>query len=227
MTKSSLNTIKEFGKSSLNQSVSAYEFGNPNHPKILILGGVHGDEYEGVVAARELTSQFLKHFPYKLHITVVPDFNPDGILLNQRMNGNLVDLNRNLPTQDWSPKVATPRYNPGPSAMSEPENKALVAWLKQNNPRLIISFHSWNPMININGDCEPEAKVLSALTGYTITPDIGYPTPGSLGTYAGHELKIGTITYEIQRGLDIREIIRVHAPATLEALKVAEERFNS
>jgi protein MpaA len=220
-----LLTVNEFGKSFLNQSIRSYEFGNKNHPKILILGGVHGDEYEGVAAARELTSRFIKFYPYKLHITLVPEFNPDGVLLKQRMNGNLVDLNRNLPTLDWSPVVATPRYNPGLSAMSEPESKALVSWLDQNNPRLIISFHSWNPMININGDCEPEAQLISTMTGYIITPDIGYPTPGSLGTYAGHEKKIGTITYEIERGSAINDILRTHVPATLEALKISESRF--
>lgn len=61
------------------------------------------------------------------------------------------------------------------------------------------------------------------MTGYTIQEDIGYPTPGCLGTYAGLERDIPTLTYEIQRGLGCEEILKVHVPAILEAIKVTEK----
>ena len=73
-------------------------------------------------------------------------------------------------------------------------------------------------MLNTNGDV-PEAQVIARHTGYVIEPDIGYPTPGSLGTYAAFENKIPTLTYEIERDIKFDQIIRVHVPAVIEGLK--------
>jgi protein MpaA len=146
----------------------------------------------------------------------------DGVLLRTRTNSRGVDLNRNLPTKDWSPEIKTERYHPGPQACSEPENQALAAWIENEQPQLIISLHSWQPVINVNGDCLPVAKILAQMTGYKIDSDIGYPTPGCLGTFAGLERKSPTITYEIERGLALKQVLKVHVPAILEALKAME-----
>lgn len=201
--------------------IFSYHFGHQG-TRILILGGVHGDEIEGVQAAHGLLGEFLKSFPYNLQITIVPSFNMDGVLKKQRRNSNGVDLNRNLPTTDWSPQFTKENYHPGPQANSEPENQALVNYIQRFQPQFILSLHSWLPMLNTNGDCRKIASCISALTGYKITDDIGYPTPGSLGTYAGVERHIPTLTYEIERELPGREILRTHVPAILEGLKVYE-----
>jgi murein peptide amidase A len=96
----------------------------------------------------------------------------------------------------------------------------LVEWLAQNPVQLIISLHSWKPMLNTNGDI-PEALVISKMTGYIIEPDIGYPTPGSLGTYAGLEKKIPTLTYEIERDITFDKIIQTQVPAIIAGLHEA------
>ena len=201
--------------------VLAYEFHN-NGPEVLILGGVHGDEVEGVYAAQELLKHFMKSFPHKLNLTLVPQFNLEGVINKTRGNGNGYYLNRNLPTKDWSPEIKTPRYHPGPAAGSENENKGLIEFIDKKAPRLILSLHSWHPVLNVNGDCKPVAEVLARITGYKIDDDIGYPTPGCLGTYAGLERKSPTLTYEIERGLSPEKIIEIHVPAILESLKVME-----
>lgn len=207
-----------------NLPIFMYQFGNTGN-EVLILGGVHGDEPEGVIAAQGLLSRFLEKFDYQLQVTLIPEFNIEGILNKQRMNSNGVDLNRNLPTKDWSPEAKTPRYNPGKSALSEKENQALVKLIEEHSFKLIISLHSWNPMINVNGpSCDPEAEILKKHTNYVIDSDIGYPTPGSLGTYAGKERNIPTITFEIQRDIDFYEINKIHVPAILDALKGTESR---
>ncbi len=211
----------KFGETKLGLPIHAYNFKAHNtsvkKAHVLIIGGVHGDEPEGVVASRALLEIFRTQYNLDLEITIVPEFNPEGILNKTRGNSNLVDLNRNLPTQDWSPIAATARYNPGPSALSEKENQHLVQWLDRNSVQLIISLHSWKPMLNTNGDI-PEALVISKKTGYVIEPDIGYPTPGSLGTYAGLEKKIPTLTYEIQRDLSFDQIIQTQVPALIAGL---------
>lgn len=154
---------------------------------------------------------------------IIPEVNPEGVLLKTRGNSNKVDLNRNLPTKDWSPVAATERYYPGPSALSEAENKILVQTIENFKPTVIFSLHSWKPMLNVNGVL-PEADVISKITGYIIDPDIGYPTPGSLGTYTGLERNIPTLTYEIERDISFKPIIDIHVPAIIEGLKITAQR---
>ncbi len=210
-----------FGHTYNSLPIIAHEFGSQG-PSVLILAGVHGDESEGVIAAHGLLDSFTQSFPYKLHLTIIPAFNLDGVIAGQRKNANGVDLNRNLPTSDWSPEIASERYHPGGEAGSEPETQALLRFLDRCKPRFIISLHSWKPMLNINGKCDQEAQIISELTGYEIKESIGYPTPGCLGTYSGLERNTPTLTYEIERGLSTEETLRVHPPAILEALKITE-----
>ncbi|KHD87061.1 MAG: carboxypeptidase [Bdellovibrio sp. ArHS] len=211
-----------FTYTSKGMPVLSYEFHNGG-PEVLILGGVHGDEVEGVIAAQELMKHFMRSNPYKLNITIVPQFNFEGVIFKTRGNGNGVDLNRNLPTKDWSPEVKTPRYHPGPFAGSENENKGLMDYCATKKPVFILSLHSWHPVLNVNGDCRKVAEVLAKHTGYKIDDDIGYPTPGCLGTYTGLERNLPTLTYEIERGLSAEKIIEIHVPAILESLKVLEQ----
>lgn len=199
---------------------------NSNHwPHLLLIGGVHGDEIEGVAAARGLLAYLSApgvDLP-QLRISLIPEFNPEGVLLKSRGNSAGVDLNRNLATKDWTADYTTPRYFPGKAALSEPENKALAQFLESDPPHFIISLHSYKPMLNVNGDC-PEAEVISQRTGYKVVPDIGYPTPGSLGTYAGLERKIPTLTYEIERGLSLDRVLKEHIGPIVESFKVTEKR---
>lgn len=218
-----MTEIKTFAKSSQGLPVFSYVFGEKG-PVVLILAGVHGDEPEGNYIAWGLLQKFLKNFPYKLRLTLVPAFNVEGSLLCERTNGNAVDLNRNLPTKNWTEKFEKKRYYPGTKAGSEPENQALIRWIDKNKPKLIISLHSWNPMINVNGNCEPEAGILSEMTKYKVTEHIGYPTPGSLGDYCGMERGIPVITYEAARGGDIQEALNLHVPAIEKALFASEKR---
>ena len=219
-------TIKIFGNSSQGLPIISYSFGQQG-PLILVLGGVHGDEPEGNYIALGLLKKWLKKFPYQLHVYLIPCFNIEGSLLCQRTNANQVDLNRNLPTKNWTHRFEKKRYNPGPNPCSESESKALVAWIDKNKPKLIISLHSWNPMINTNGDCHPEANIMAKMTKYKLTDDIGYPTPGSLGDYCGLERDIPVITYEAARGETIKKTLNIHVPAIEKALFESEKRVSN
>lgn len=207
-----------FGHTARNCPIPAYDFGAEG-PLVLLLGGIHGDEPEGIAAANGLLGSFLESFTDRLRVTLVPCVNMDGVLDKARTNGAGVDLNRNMPTKDWTDVARAPRYFPGTAAGSEPENQALMRYLEERRPNIIISLHSWNPVLNTNGDCRGEAEVLAKITGYKIDDDIGYPTPGSLGTYAGLERGVPTLTYEIQRDMALDEVVRIHVPAVREALK--------
>ena len=212
------------GKSRLGLPIFAHRFGGTG-PRVLLIAATHGDEVEGVALTNSLMEEFLLSFPFRLDVVVVPEFNVDGVLLKQRWNAADVDLNRNLPTKDWTAKILNPRYPPGPSANSEPENQALTRFLSEFQPRFVFNFHSYHPCLAINGDCREEAELLKTWTGSPILEDIGYPTPGCFGTYAGLERNMPTITYEIERGMPFDQVIRVHRPAMIEVLKLLERKF--
>ena len=191
-------------------------------PEVLVIGGVHGDEPEGVIAAHALLRKFFDGFPFRLSLTLVPALNLDGVLAASRLNARGVDLNRNLATRDWDPKAHQPRYNPGTEPNSEPENQALVSYLEKRKPRFVMSLHSWKPVLNVNGGCIAEAEAISKVNGYRIDESIGYPTPGCLGTYAGIERDMPTLTFEIERGLAPAAIVSDQVPAILAGLRSAE-----
>ncbi|MBC6415059.1 MAG: succinylglutamate desuccinylase/aspartoacylase family protein [Bdellovibrionales bacterium] len=215
--------VRLFGTSSQGLPILSYCFGQKG-PVVLILGGVHGDEPEGNYIALGLLKKWIQHFPYQLQMTLIPCFNIEGSLIAQRKNQNKVDLNRNLPTKNWTSEFTKERYQPGKTACSEPENKALVKWIQENSVKLILSLHSWNPMINTNGNCLPEAEIMRKMTGYKLSDYIGYPTPGSLGDYCGQERDIPVITYEAQKDSSIQEALTKHVPAIEKALFSSQKR---
>ena len=105
-----------------------------------------------------------------------------------------VDLNRNFPASNYK---NSRRY--GKESASEPETQAILRALDQLQPALIISIHSIDggrECDNYDGPGEAMATVMSGYNKYPVEPTIGYPTPGSMGTYCGIDRKIPMITLE-------------------------------
>lgn len=191
---------------------------------LLLIGGVHGDEPEGYyLVERYLDEQFYENLHGKASLYIIPRLNPDGCASAERTNSRGVDLNRNMPTKDWNQEARAPRYYPGKDAGSEAETQILIKFIEEIEPHAIITAHSWNPMINYNGPCKKLAEHMAKFNGYIIADDIGYPTPGSLGTWAGWERKIPTITLEIQKDSTEEEVWKTHGAALKEALLFAAE----
>lgn len=162
-----------------------------------LIGGVHGDEVEGVYVLKELFQWLkLEHSLKDLPMIVIPILNVDGYRAQSRVNAHSVDLNRNLPTKDWTNVCTQPRYNPGPKALSEPENQFLVKLMDKYRPGFIMSFHTWKPILNYNGNCKDVADYLAQYNKYETASDIGYPTPGSLGTFAVEKYHSPVLTFE-------------------------------
>ncbi len=179
-------------------------------PKYLyLIGGVHGDEVEGVYVLKQLFSWLkLEHSLKDLPMVVIPILNVDGYRNQSRVNAHLVDLNRNLPTKDWSAKFVQPKYNPGPKPLSEPENQYLIKLFDKYKPGLIVSFHTWKPILNFNGNCKDVAEYFNKFNKYEIAGDIGYPTPGSLGTFAVEKYQSPVLTFECPELKTHRETLK-------------------
>ena len=175
---------------------------------LLFIGGVHGDEPEGVELANQLLCWLRKNnksdfFPWIL----IPCLNVDGFSKNERVNGHGVDLNRNFPSPDWSMESKAARYYPGPMANSEPEVQSLCQLITSIRPQAIFHFHSWEPCVVYTGISGKKwAEVAAEGTGYPCREDIGYPTPGSLGQYGWLVHQTPVICLEAQEKSDLETV---------------------
>lgn len=190
------------------QKIDLYTSLRQGESPILFIGGVHGDEPEGVKLAHELLFWLQKNNNDSLKSwALIPCLNPDGFMRNERMNSNGVDLNRNFPSKDWSAEHKAPRYYPGAHAGSEPETQALVKWIAEHKPFLIVHFHSWEPCVVYTGELGKKwAECIAKHSPYEAREDIGYPTPGSLGQYGWLECQTPVICIEEQEGIDLDKV---------------------
>ena len=162
--------------------------------KVLIIGVFHGEEPQG----EYLINKFIETKPDNLKnkLYIIPCLNPDGKVKNQRQNSNGIDLNRNFPTKNW--EITTKKdYFGGNEPASEIETKFLIDVLKNCKPDIILSLHAPFKVVNYDGPAEQAANRISEITGYPVKSDIGYPTPGSFGNYAGVERNLPVITLEL------------------------------
>lgn len=198
------------GKSVEENEIEAYKTDVSSKKYLYLMAGTHGDEVEGVYVLKQLFDWLKEeHSLNDLPIIVVPILNPDGYRASSRVNAHAVDLNRNYPTENWSSEFKKDKYNPGPEPLSEPENLFLSELFKKFKPGFIISFHSWKPILNFNDDAEDIANYLASYNEYPVCSDIGYPTPGSLGTYAPQEFNSPVLTFEcplLASGKSLKEI---------------------
>ena len=183
----------------MNNSIKLIKKENQNsNKKILIIGVVHGDEPQGeyfINSYLEKNNQNLKNTVY-----YIPRLNSN----TSRKNKNGIDLNRNFPTKNWV-LGENNDYFGGLKSNSEPETKFLVDLLNENNFSEIITIHSPYKVVNYDGPAENLAEIISSFLSYPISSDIGYPTPGSFGTYCGVERNIPTITIEIDENEILKE----------------------
>ena len=150
------------------------------------------------------------------NLLFIPCLNPDGMQLGQRTNANGVDLNRNFPTKNWGENLGDnatcddekSAYYGGISAGSEIETKFLINIIQEFNPKTILTLHAPYKVVNYDGPAKELAEKISTIINYPVEASIGYPTPGSFGTYAGVERQISTITLELDEICPVQDLIK-------------------
>jgi len=172
---------------------------------VYFIAGIHGDEPEGVYVLKRLFEWMEYTFEEDIYsnFVFVPVVNPDGLAKKIRNNENMVDLNRNFPSSNWK-ENGKGRYYSGPMPFSEPESRYLGELFSNYPPSLTFSFHSWNKSPAINFDSIGKQKSMtreiseffSRFNNYEILDSIGYPTPGSLGSYVSEKYNSPVITFE-------------------------------
>lgn len=138
------------GRSVKGRAIRAWFRGDPEAEHVLLLlGQMHGDEPAGPRTAWYVRDR-LRPKPGTA-LWVVPTMNPDGAARHTRRNARGVDLNRNWPTSGWTSEGRGGRYWGGPRPASEPETKAMIAFLRKVKPDYIASIHQPLYAIGISG----------------------------------------------------------------------------
>ena len=142
------------GHSVRGRPIVAFERGDPSAPATLVVGVIHGSEPAGLAVISQL-----RHLPLPagVHLWLVPTVNPDGLATGTRQNAHGVDLNRNWPTAWKHNGVPWDSYYSGPRPMSEPENRAMRAFILRVKPALTIWYHQ--PLDVVYGS-DPHVAVL-------------------------------------------------------------------
>ena len=180
--------------------ITMHVFGN-GPDATLVFAAIHGDEPAAGFVGRKLLEHLEDHPELAIGRTValIPVANPDGLVTGTRTNANGVDCNRNFPASNWRHRRGYPRSNPGTRPASEPETLAVMKAVEQVKPAKILSIHSGLLCNNFDGPAEHLAKLLAEHNGYPVVASVGYPTPGSFGSWAGHDLGLPVVTLELPR----------------------------
>lgn len=125
------------GHSAQGRAITAWHLGEHRRggKTVVLIAQMHGDEQ---AVATILTSLRDGARIRGVDLWVVPRYNPDGHAHHRRTNGNGVDLNRNYPTS-W--KRVSGTFNSGRKPASEPETRAMMAFLRRVDPDIVLSFH--------------------------------------------------------------------------------------
>lgn len=184
--------------------------------RVFIFGGIHGDEPTSAALARGLLDYMQDHpeFLDGRTVGILVDANPDGLRANTRVNANGVDLNRNFPAGNWRRS----RGRHGSKPASEPETRAILRAVELVRPHRIVSIHSTcrgRHCNNYDGPARPLAELMASHNGHPVRASMGYPTPGSFGSWAGVDRGIPTITLELPRDRTGSQCWRENATALL------------
>ena len=205
----------DVGRSVEGRAIAAYRFGGAGAP-LVIVGGVHGDEPASVTAVVELAYRLRACAIDREDVPVwlIPALNPDGVARGTKNSARDVDLNRNFPARSFSTAHA-PGYFPGPAPLSEPESRALAELIERAPVRGVVAVHAPFACVNYDGPAAAWAGAVAAACGWPARGDIGYPTPGSLGSWVGIDRGLPILTLELPPG-DIAAF-RAEAALALDA----------
>jgi protein MpaA len=207
---------ERIGTSAQGRGIYAYRLGPATATrKMVVIGQMHGNERVGVAVAWTLMS---RPVPPGVQLWVISTMNPDGYAANRRTNAHGVDLNRNFPSTDWRRRGAGTTTYSGPAAASEPETKAVVAFLARIKPRTTVILHQPFGLVDYSGGDRSVAALLARQTGLPLR-SLG-ASGGNLTTW--HMQRIGGSTaVTLELPATVRSTLTLRTVAALDALAAA------
>ena len=205
--------VREIGRSVQGRPITAVERGTPGGTRVVVIGVIHGDEDDGVAILERLATAPV---PEGIDLWLVESMNPDGQAMQERGNANGVDLNRNFP-YNWGP-IAEPGDGEyaGTGPASEPETQAVVDFLGELHPGLVLWYHPDLFRLSPGEGLEGQVKQRYAdLTGLPIERITGGTYTGVAATWARNSTEAISFIVELGGSLTPEEA-DTHAAAVLD-----------
>jgi protein MpaA len=143
------------GRSVQHRAITAVQVGDPAGARVaLVVGVIHGDERAGLSIVRALKREASRQASAlaSTQLWAIATVNPDGLRAHTRKNSHGVDLNRNFPYRWRGDLPHSSGYYPGPRPASEPETRAVMAFVRQVQPDLSIWYHQpWGAVLACHG----------------------------------------------------------------------------
>jgi protein MpaA len=115
-------------------------------------------------------------------------------------------------------------YFGGERPATEPETRAIMRAVETLRPARIVSIHNMpdgRECNNYDGPAEPLARRMHDLNHYAVRANIGYPTPGSLGGWAGVDAGMAVITLELPRSASNDQVWAGNREALLALIRAS------
>jgi murein peptide amidase A len=176
--------------------------------RVLVIGDIHGDEQAGERVVRRLARGAL---PPEVDLWLLRTANPDGVAADTRTNARRVDLNRNFPYR-WAPVGRGTSTWSGPRPLSEPESRALRAFVLRLQPTLIVIFHQ--PLFGVGANEKGMPLVRAIAAGIRLPVRTFHCTgicPGSFTSWVNAQTPSTGVIVEFGRTVSKARVARAAA----------------
>ncbi len=182
---------RTIGHSVKGRPIRAWRLGEPGRRRIVLVSTMHGDEpHTRAILETLRDGRAIRG----VDLWVVPTYNPDGLARGTRRNARGVDLNRNFPHR-W--KDLDGRYESGRRPASEPETRAVMAFLEEIDPVRVVSFHQ--PLNGVDTDTKDPRfarRLARALRLPRTSLDCGGLCHGTMTMWFNHRMRGSALTVE-------------------------------
>ena len=183
--------VRTIGHSVKGRPIRAWRLGEPGRRRIVLVSTMHGDEpHTRAILETLRDGRAIRG----VDLWVVPTYNPDGLARGTRRNARGVDLNRNFPHR-W--KDLDGRYESGRRPASEPETRAVMAFLEEIDPVRVVSFHQ--PLNGVDTDTKDPRfarRLARALRLPRTSLDCGGLCHGTMTMWFNHRMRGSALTVE-------------------------------